>query len=81
MQRPVEQVSDGMVPLDGGAAGGVEAELDFGTDRRSPIAGNDMKPHIARFLRSGHRPKLSAVVQFSGVPDLPAHFRVASAGV
>ena len=70
-----------MVPLDGGAAGGVEAELDFGTDRRGPIAGDDVKPNIARFLRSGHRPQIGPEVEFAGIPDLSAHFRVASAGV
>ena len=53
VQRPVQQMRDGVVALDGVPAGLVNRERHAGTDRRQVAAFDKMQPRVAGFLRVG----------------------------
>ena len=88
VQGPVEQVGDGVVALDGGAAGAVNGQGDGGAGGRECrifrlgiFSGQEMEPGVARFLGVGDAPELAAGAQFAGVADLAAHLGVERRGV
>ena len=94
VQGPVQQVGDGVVALDGGAARAVDRATartlgpssaarhgPTASRRFATVPSEEMQPGVAGFLGVGDAPELAAVLQFAGVADLAAHFGVEGRGV
>ena len=77
VQRPVQQVRDGVVPLDGAAARAVELDGDVLADGGRIGFVEEVQPGVAALLRIGDAPGIAAVGHLAGVADLPAHLGVA----
>ena len=77
MERPVQDVRDRMVALDGVAAGLVDGDLD----RRAGLGGvftiEEVEPSLAGLLGVGDVPLAAAEGDDCGVADLAAHLGVA----
>ena len=76
MQRPMQQVGDGMVALDGRAVSGINGQLGGGTLLRHVVALDEMQKGVAGFLGVRNLPLLVADSERARVAHLAAHFGV-----
>ena len=76
MQRPVENVRNRMVALDGVAAGLVDRDFDDCTGFGGIVALDEVEPGLARLLSIGDAPRAAAERDDGGVADLTAHLGV-----
>ena len=77
MERPVQDVRDRVVALDGIAAGLVDGDLDCRAGLRGVFAVEEMEPGLAGLLGVGDVPLAAAEGDDGGIADLAAHLGVA----
>ncbi len=81
MKRPMQDVRDGVVSLDGVTACGIDGHADAGADGGCVFAFDEVQPGVADFRRAGDGEGVRADDDLAAVADLAAHFGVANAGV
>ena len=73
----MEEVGDGVVTFDGGAAGTIHPHRQMLSYGRSGVPFNKVEPRVAGLLRGGDAPQATAGVEFTGIAELTAHFGIA----
>ena len=81
VQRPMQDVGDGVMTLDGVTACGIDGHADAGADGGGVFAFDEVQPGVADFRRAGDGEGVRADDDLAAVADLAAHFGVANAGV
>ena len=81
MQRPVQDVRDGVVALDGVTARRIDDELHGGIDGRGFVAAEEVEPGVADFGGGGDGEGVRAEDDLARVADLAAHFGVAGGDI
>src|SRR6476659_3444573 len=80
----MQKMCDGVMPLNGASARGVDAHDDTFTGRGGCFPHHrfdEVQPNVAGFLRIENVPELASAAHFPRVPDLTTHFRVAGRSV
>lgn len=81
VECPVEKMGGGVVALDGISAGGIYAQIHRGAWNGGIRALEKVKESGTAFLGITDWPRISAVTEFTGIADLPSHFRVSGGGI